>query len=195
MKKIVKPLCFSVLLLATSFISSAQTTTLPAEDFGTDIKKVIRDYTTGFSHLLGSIIEERPQSTDYESTLVPAGTEAASITRYSSNKKAVYSWQALVLTSDEFSSASEKYKSLFTRLNNMTIRMNDGVVYHLKGKYLAPSEAKKFHSSILQFDQPSPATAKMKVEVSLQYEMMEWKVSVIVYERDREDVERGEIIE
>jgi hypothetical protein len=31
------------------------------------------------------------------------------------------------------------------------------------------------------------------VEVSLQYELMEWKVNLLVYDREREDHERGKI--
>jgi hypothetical protein len=34
---------------------------------------------------------------------------------------------------------------------------------------------------------------KLKIEASMQYEFPEWKVSLVVYEKEREDKDRGEI--
>lgn len=40
------------------------------------------------------------------------------------------------------------------------------------------------------------AAVKLKIEISMQFiEPMEWKVRLMVYDRDREDNERGQTIE
>ncbi len=38
-------------------------------------------------------------------------------------------------------------------------------------------------------------TEKLKVELSMQYELLEWKLKVLVYEKEREDNERGSVEE
>lgn len=35
----------------------------------------------------------------------------------------------------------------------------------------------------------------LKVELMMSYDMIEWKINVLVYESEREDSERGRIIE
>ena len=73
--------------------------------------------------------------------------------------------------------------------------MDYGVTFYLKGKYIEPVEERNFTSALLSFELPDQITRKMKLEVSMQYELMEWKVKVMIYERDREDAEQGEVAE
>lgn len=66
---------------------------------------------------------------------------------------------------------------------------------HLKGIYESPVEEKKFASVLFSFDNADESLKKLRVEVMLEADQMEWKVKVLVYDRDREDDERGEIQE
>jgi hypothetical protein len=159
------------------------------------MRKVIREYPHQFLKLQGDVIDEKPQSVDYACTFKMAVAEESSITKYSSKNKEVYSWQSLMLTTDDFQTAKKKYHSLFNKLNNLGVKMDYGVTFYLKGKYVEPVEERNFTSAILSFELPDQLTQKMKLEVTMQYEMLEWKVRVLIYERDREDVEQGEISE
>lgn len=195
MKRIVKSLCLTVFSFAVMNNSNAQSTGASTASFTNDIKKIIRDYPHQFTHLQGDVMNENPQTIDYDCNFLINGAETSMITRYSSGKKSIYSWQAVMLTTDDFEEAKKKFKSLYSQFNHMAVRMDYGDTFYLSGRYEAPVEEKKFASAVLTFEKADALTRKMKVEVSMQYELMEWKVKVLIYERDREDTERGEIEE
>ena len=154
------------------------------------MKTVIRDYPHNFSSMLGSIIQQHEQHVDYESTLKVQGAESVTISKYnSSSEKEVYSWTAIMLTTEDFAAARAKYKSIFSRFNNMAVKMDYGVTFYLKGQYVEAIEERGFTSSLIRFQQPDRITKKMILEVSMQFEFPEWKVKVLIYEKEREDAE------
>jgi hypothetical protein len=177
-------------------------TALPAQlklpvvaGISSDIKKVIEDFPNRFINLTGEMISQHPQSIDYECNFKVNGAEESFITRYSS-KKEVYSFEAVMLSTESFNKAKQKFKSLFNQLNNITVRIADNKPVQLKGKYEEPNEQMKFCSVLF-----SPATEKellnkMKVEIVMQVaDPMEWKVKVLIYNREREDKNRGAVKE
>ena len=158
-----------------------------------DVKKVIEDYPNRFINLMGEVITENPQSTDYQCNFKVNGAEESFITRYSA-KKEVCSWQAIMLTTENFEKAKQKFKTLYNQLNNLSVDIGNAKNIHLKGKYEAPEEKKKFTSIVFDTEPPSTHVSKFKMELILQfYAPMEWKVKVLVYDRDREDYERGKV--
>lgn len=193
MKKIVKPLLFSVLSIALTLSSFSQLRLPLANALAIDIRKIIREYPHQFSKLQGNVIEENPQATSYDCTLKVAGAESSSITRYSSNKRKVYSWQALMLTTDDFEMAKTKFRALYSQFNQLAVKMDYGETFYLGGKYETPVEEKKFNSVTFMFENPDRNTHRMKLEISMQYEMLEWKVRVLIYEHERDDDEQGDI--
>jgi hypothetical protein len=192
-KKIVKPLLFSVFSIALTLSSFSQLRLPLANALAIDIRKVIREYPHQFSKLQGNVIEENPQATSYDCTLKVAGAESSSITRYSSNKRKVYSWQALMLTTDDFEMAKTKFRALYSQFNQLAVKMDYGETFYLGGKYETPVEEKKFNSVTFMFENPDRNTHRMKLEISMQYEMLEWKVRVLIYEHERDDDEQGDI--
>jgi hypothetical protein len=194
MKKSVKTLALITIAAFLSVITAAQLKLPVINGIGPDIKKVIQDYPNQFSNIKGEVINQNPQSIDYACNLKVNGAEEVSITQYSTNKKhPIASWQAVMLTTDDFEDAKKKFKSLFNQLNNLS--SGDAVSFHLKGKYETPVEEKKFTSVIFTTDNGSVTLKKLKVELSMQYELLEWKLKVLVYEKEREDNERGSVEE
>jgi len=192
MKKSVKSLVL-ITISALIYTTSVAQLRLPVINNGlsNDLKKVIENYPSRFIGLMGEVINENSQSTEYQCNFKVNGAEEAFITRYSA-KKEVCSWQAVMLTTENFDKAKQKFKSLYTQLNNLAVNVGEEKDLHLKAGYEAPVEMKKFASIVFSLDPSSEAVKKMKVEITLQYvEPMEWKVSVLVYDRDREDNERG----
>ena len=188
------------LVLITSFLSfflsaGAQLKLPVLNAVATDIKKVIGDYPNRFIHLMGEIIEEHPQSTDYQCNFKVNGAEECLITRYSA-KKEVCSFEALMLTTDNFEKARQKFRSLYNQLNNLSADLGNSGSIRFKAPYEAPEEKMKFTSIVFNPEPASEETTRLRVELRLQYfEPMEWKVKVLVYDREREDAERGSVRE
>lgn len=192
MKKSVKTL----VLITTCFLFfhhvHAQLKLPNSNGIGNDLRKVISDYPNHFSNLLGEMIEENVQYTDYECNFTPNGAEKTTITHYSSKGSDVYSWQTVMLTTDNFEKAKQKFRTLYNQLNNLTVKAGDGNAAHLRGQYIAPAEEKKFNSIVFSLDPADDSIKKLKAEITLEfYAPMEWRVKVLVYDRDREDNERG----
>lgn len=195
MKFVKTPVLITIAFFCFNF-SNAQLK-LPAVMNGVaaDVKKVIEDYPNQFTNLMGEVITENTQSTDYLCNFNVNGAEESFVTKYSA-KKDVCSWQALMLTTESFDKAKQKFKSLFTQLNNLPVHIGATKNLHLKGKYELPEEDKKFTSIIFSIEPAIGVADKLKVEISLQYfAPMEWKVKMMVYDREREDDERGKTIE
>ncbi len=195
MKRIVKTLFFTGLSIALSFPSISQVRVPGANPLSSDMKKVIREYPHHFAGLQGTIIEENPQSVNYACNFKVSGAESATITRYSSKANDVFSWQATMLTTEDFGEAKKKFHSLFNSLNNLGVKMDYGETFYLNGRYETPKEEMKFTSVVMAFQNADRITQKMKLEISMQYEMLEWKVRVLIYEKERDDDEQGETIE
>lgn len=168
---------------------------LPANlSFKTALAAVIGDYPNQFKNLMGDLQEENPQSADYFSRFTIKEAIENHFTRYSATGKVIFSWEALQSRTDRFSEAAHQFKSLFRSINNLSVAMN-GTNYTLKGTYSLPSEEKKFTSIVLKPYAGNQAPVKLRVELLLQLEMLEWTVRVLVYEKEREDDERGFPIE
>ena len=80
---------------------------------------------------------------------------------------------------------------MYNQLNNLLINANS-CDFHFKGNYNEPAEEKIFAGSILAREKKYEPFSKLKLEISLQYELMEWKVKLLVYEKEREDDEPAE---
>lgn len=172
-----------------SFIISQAQFKLPVNSsLRNDMQKVVADYPKQFANLRGEILDENPQSVEYASLIKVEKAERCTITRYSSGSKPVYSWQAVLLSTEDFEEAAKKYKLVFNQLKGMNIKY---VVdqYTMRGSLEEPEESRKFATSVLAVVNPPQALKKLRMEVSMQFEFPEWKVSVGVFEKEREDDE------
>lgn len=195
MKKTVKILTLLIVgfTLCLSAISQLR---LPLNNaLASDIRKIIREYPNQFSSLQGAVIEENPQTTSYHCNFKVNGAESSCITRYSSNNRKVVSWEALMLTTESFEKAREKFHALYRQLNQLGVKMHYGETFYLGGKYVTPVEEKRFNTVTLKFEYPDRNTARMRLEISMQYELLEWKVRILIFEHERDDDEPGDIVD
>jgi hypothetical protein len=190
MKNSVKALVLLTILNSFSILSFAQLKLPAINGIAPGLKKVLNDYPSQFSNLTGDVISENAQSTDYACNFNFNGAEEAQITRFSANKT-MTSFEALMLTTESFEKAKQKFQSLCNQVNNLSISAGAAGNFHLKGSYLVPTESRKFTSVIYSPDPAGIAVKKLKVEVSMEAEQMEWKVKLLVYDKEREDAERG----
>ncbi|HEV7620568.1 MAG TPA: hypothetical protein VGO09_02475 [Flavisolibacter sp.] len=158
-----------------------------------DLTTVIADFPNNFSTIKGDVLVENPQSVEYASLLDFSGAEGNSITKYNSTKS-IYSWKALMLTTEDFTEATKKYKWLYNQLKVMTIQLND-YSFSLAGDYDEPDETKKFSACTFRLLPAATNLPKLKIEVTMEFEFPEWKTSIVVFEKEREDEDRGNIKE
>jgi hypothetical protein len=158
--------------------------------FIADFKKVIQDHSNHYQNIIGELIVQNPQSADYHCALKMEGAEECFITKYSSETEEIFSWQALMITTENFNEAKRKFRSLYDQFNNLVI-----VSSHLKGTYEAPVEEKRFTSILFSLEPADETTKKLKVELLMESEGMDWKVKVLIYDREREDDEKPKIVE
>jgi len=186
---------FAICILFSIFSQSQPSLKLPTTSpLPGDIKKLVADYPDRFSNVLGEEIAKNPQSTDYNCSVKVFGAENSVITLYSSASGNKCSWAGEMLVTENFNEAKKKYKTLYAQLNNILVADAAGS-FHFKGKYDEPTEAKKFAGSVLAPDKTVPGFTALRMEISLQYELLEWKVRILLYDKEREDNERGKTVE
>lgn len=163
-------------------------------DLRTNLQKIISDFPAQFSSLKGDTLEDNPQTIAYASLLEFNGARENSIIQYKSSRP-VYSWQATLLITEEFEEAEKKYNWLYNQLRVMTITLDNGYSFSLDGDYDRPVESRKFSGSVFKMTPNASNMPKVRIEVSLQFEFPEWKVGLLVYEKEKEDMDRGDVIE
>jgi len=191
--KHLKMLFTCTVLVCTSTAFAQLRLPLP-NSFRNDVQKVVEDYPHQFASLRGEEVVKNPQTVEYASLLVPSGAQQSSIVKYSSVNKAIYSWQAVMLTTESFEEAQKKYKWLYGQLKGMNVKYVADL-YTLRGAYEAPDESRRFTTSVLTLQAPPTPLQKLKIEVLMEFEFPEWKVSMFVYEKEREDAEHGSAYE
>lgn len=155
-----------------------------------DLQKVVDEYPAHFAAIRGEVIDRNPQSTEYRSKIKMANADHCSIIAYSSGSKPVYSWQGLLYVTEEYEEAAAKYKWLYQQIRGSNLfYLKDQ--YTLRGTYQEADESRGFAVSTLALVSPPPPYQKLRVDVSLQFEFPEWKVQLLVYEKEREDNEAG----
>ena len=182
-----------------SFVLTCQLTKaqfkLPINNaFRNDVQKVVEAYPHQFAAIRGEVVVKNPQSVEYASLLKPNGAQESVIMQYSSSHKPVYTWQAVMLTTEDFEEAAKKYKWLYGQLKGLNVKYVADM-YTLRGAYETPEESRKFTTRVLTLQAPPTPLQKLKVEVSMQFEFPEWKVSMTIFEKEREDEEHGNIYE
>ena len=185
---------FVSILLIPSFYASAQIKLPINNALRSDFQKIISAYPKHFEAVRGNIINQNPQSIEYISNIKVGDAEECTVIKYSSGLKPVYSWQGLMFRSEDFEEASKKYKSLFNQLKGLNIFYVQDQ-YTLSGDFEEAEETRKFTTSLLMPVAPPEPLKKLKIEIALSFEFPEWKVNLLVYEKEREDDERGEIEE
>ena len=184
-----KPLTTTFLFILFVFSLSAQV--IPIKNaFQTDIGKVISDYPNGFKNIIGDETIQNPQSIEFECLVTVKDAIKCRLIKYSSNLKDIYSWEADMIKTDDFGVASKKFRELYNSLQHLSVNIN-GSAAIFKGDYVKPSEAIKFTNIVLDAGDKTPELKSLKLALILEADMLEWVIKIQVYEKEREDKERG----
>ncbi len=183
-----KNLCPFILILS-AFQISAQNK-LPvfhlASTVRPDVIKVAGDYYDHFFNIKGEKISETESIIEYKSKILPQGAVESTILQIKSLHN-VYSWQALMLNTDDRDKAVLKYKQMYRELNGAGFIMNDGKKCKIAGPYDAPDNDRAFASSMLEPDVKEKYLKRFKIEVALNYNMSYWTVKILIYEKESDE--------
>jgi hypothetical protein len=176
-----------LLLMLVPFVLPAQSAF--TNQTHTALQKVINDYPNHFKNIRGQVIGSNPQSTDYTSTVQIPGSLQTVITKYSSDDdEEIYSWKCIMLESEDFTVATKKYKEIYDQIKNSIIKLDGNKPFILNGTYVDPTEEKRFTASPFTLVPASGDLKKLKVELTLEYLVTEWKLSVLVYDQIEEEL-------
>ncbi len=183
-----KKLCSSICLFLALQLSAQNR--LPVLKIPNNIKpeveKVTGDYYDHFYNIKGEKISETESIIEYKSKVIPKGALETTIVEIKSLHN-VYSWLAIMLKTEDYEKAVEKYKQIYNQLNGAGFAMHDKTTWKFSGNYDAPDESRAFASSILEPDIIPKALRRLKVEVALNYNMPDWIVKILVYEKESDE--------
>ncbi len=188
-----KPLTATFIFILSVFSLSAQV--IPIKNaFQTDIAKVISDYPNGFKNILGDQTIQNPQSIEFACLVTVKDAIKCRLIKYSSKLKDICSWEADMIKTDDFEAASKKFRELYNSLQHLSVDIN-GSTAVFKGDYIKPSEAIKFTTVVLDAGDKTPELKSLKLALVLEAEMLEWVIKIQVYEKEREDKDKGPAID
>ena len=186
---LMKPLTTTFIFILFVFSLSAQV--IPIKNaLQTDIAKVLSDYPNGFKNIIGDEILQNPQSIEFECLVTIKDAIKCRLVKYSSNVKDIYSWEADMIKTDDFETASNKFRTLYNSLQHLSVNIN-GTTAVFKGDYIKPSEAIKFTTIVLDAGDKTPELKKLKLALILETDMLDWEIRIQVYEQERGDKDRG----
>jgi hypothetical protein len=183
-----KTIATSVVFFAITATSLAQSAF--SNNTSAGLEKVIQDYPNRFKNIKGEVIVENPQTTEYKSTIQIPGSSSCIVTRYSAAKNDVYSWGCILIKTEDFNAAKNKFREIYGQIKNSIIKIQGEKPFILNGQYESPNEEKKFTTIIFEMLPAVGDMKRVKIDLSLQYEINGWKVSLSVYDRDLNEEEQ-----
>jgi len=186
-----KSASFTITLLAIVANSFAQG--VFSNKTNTALEKVIQDYPNRFKNIKGAVLIENPQSTEYNSTVQIPGSNSCIVTRYNSQKNDAYSWNCAVFENEDFAVVKNKFKELFGQIKNSIVKIGGGRPFILTGQYVDPDEAKKFTTILFELLPSAGEMKNLKIDLSIEYVITGWKISLSVYDRESKDGEQNAV--
>jgi hypothetical protein len=144
------------------------------------LSKVIQDYPNYFSHLKGDVVDESPQVTSYASLLNMKDMPEGEIVQYTAEADQVYSWKNVLLETENFEEAKKKFRLFYNQIKKTTSIINQMGI-RLIADYTEPDESKKFNTIIFKLETIEKSVKDVVVDLSMRYEIDEWKLTVSLY--------------
>jgi hypothetical protein len=149
-------------------------------EIGSVLSKVIHDYPNYFSNIKGEVVDESPQVVNYTSLINIKDLPQGIIVQYGDEKEHVYSWKNVLLETEDFEEAKKKFHLYYTQIRKTKAIINQMDI-RLIGDYTEPDESKQFNTIIFKLESIEPLIKDVVVDLSLQYEMSGWKITVSLY--------------
>jgi len=152
------------------------------------LEKVIQDYPNHFTNIRAELISQAVQTVSYKSTLQLPGSKSSTITLGTAGGNEESDWTCTVLTTPDFNEAKTRYSEIYSQLSNSIISTVDRQTFIINGQYEAPSEEKKYTQVLFSLLPGVGIMKRLRVELVLHKQDLNWVVTITVSDRDREMV-------
>jgi hypothetical protein len=151
------------------------------------IEKVVKDFPNRFHNIKGDVITQRAQTTEYKSTIQVPGTSSCIVTKHVSLGNDSYSWSCTAFTTRDFNLARGRFKEIFDQIENTIIKVEGQKPFIISGQYRTPVEERKSTEIVFELLPAVGEMKKLKIELSLQQVVSDWKVAINIYDGDNKD--------
>src|SRR5215831_10045937 len=165
--------------------AKAQLTLKISDEISPVLSRVIHDYPNYFSNITGDTLEQEIQFTNYACTLKIKDELPGIITQYGEAEDHVYSWKNVLLETENFEEAKRKFHLYYEQIRKTTTIVK-GSAIRLVADYTEPDDNKKFNDIIFDIKSEDDVIKNAVIDLSLQNEMSEWKITVSLYSVDDE---------
>jgi hypothetical protein len=180
----------TLLVFIASLSTQAQLKLFDKKDpstFHKAVQVIISDFPYNYKHITGELVDKQGDFEQYASTVRLPGAQSCVIGYYHSSLDTTASWQALMLSTEEFKEAAQEYKRLYHELKSCKMKTADGSAYYMAGTYEAPAEETDFVTSTLVIETGDERFLEFKIEVELLYQLDKWIVNVNMVSKKKDD--------
>jgi hypothetical protein len=181
-------LIFSWLLTGASAYSQLNLALPFPNGLKSTAEKVLNSYKDQYTGIRGDTISLTSEVEVYASSVKPDGAMECTLTYYKQTQEATCTWEALMMRTEDFAVASRKYNACYNQLKSIALRTG-GHNYKFESAYQSTDQNKSFYSTIFTPVTDDDAYRKLRVEILLENDMVEWTVRILVYEKDHEDTD------
>lgn len=155
--------------------------------FPSVIDAVLRDFPNNLRNITGELVLAQGEFENYASVLALPESQHCTITRWHSTRDTTVSWQAAMLTTDNFGKADHAYQELYRKLQQCYIQLTDGTVVYLKGNWEPARESASFTTSTLRVELDDQRYKEVRIELELVYQLAEWGVNINIFSKKPDD--------
>ncbi|HKH60172.1 MAG TPA: hypothetical protein VKA49_05040 [Flavitalea sp.] len=183
-----------ILVIGATLTITCQSQGVFTNDVNAALQKVIQDYPNHFINIKGAQVTGNLRTLQYHSTVEVPGSVNCVLIQYVA-KKEIYSWNCVILESDKFNEAKSKFTELYNQIRNTIVKIEGEKPFILNGKYETPTDDKKFTSVVFQLLPATGEMQKLKVELTLQRTIHDWRLSLAIHDEERRNDEQLALIE
>jgi len=178
-------------LMTLTFIAAAVQAQQPAATptkadpaaFFSVIDAVLRDFPNHLRNITGEMILAEGEIETYASSVALPDAKLCQIAHYHSKVDTTVSWQASMLTADDFADADRAYRELYRKLQQCYIQLQDGTVIYLKGTWEPAKDGAAFTTSTLRLSVDDQRYRELRVSLELVYQLAEWGVNINIFSK------------
>ena len=144
------------------------------------LEKVITDFPNDFSNIKGDVVEEQPSIINYACLLNMKGMQPGIISQYGYADEHAYSWKNVLLETSSFDEARIKFKQFYNNIKKTEASI-EKLEIRLNADYIEPEAFKPFNMIRFKLETMQDLVKDVTVELNMEYEMDEWKITVSVF--------------
>ena len=175
----------SLLLFSVSANAQLHVSFKTSNEISPVLSKVIHDYPNYFNNIKGDILENDPQITNYTCLLNIKDMEPGIITQYGREAEHQFSWSNVLLQTEDYNEAKRKFRLFYADIKKTSALIRNTLV-KLNADYIEPDDSKNFCNILFKVEPGVDDINNLIVDLNMQYEMSEWKITLSLYNKEDE---------